>query len=216
MRKSSIVGMLAGLMFTGSVALAEEPPKNSGEMKKNTEAGAATSIPQPQKPGAETRALLPLAIDATWKGKMPANALQEGSPEMTTSGNQDCKWSVDNLWLTCDVKSTMGEGKMAMKWRGHVMLGYDFMAKEYRATVVDNMGVANMMTGNIEGNKLTLTSVMETNVGGKRCKGRMTWDWTNPNAITMTTENSKDGGEYKVVEQATLKPTKKERLPPAA
>jgi hypothetical protein len=168
-----------------------------------------------RKAGPETRALLPLAADMTWTGKIRAGAFGEGSPEMTETGQQDCAWSVDGLWLTCDLRSTMGSGKNAKNWVGHVVMGYDYFAKEYRATVVDSMGGANVLSGKLDGSRLTLTSLLEQNVGGKACKGRLSWDWTNPNSIKFVSENSKDGGPFQVVQELTLKPTKKEPLPDA-
>lgn len=207
MRKSSSVISLAAFLFGLSAAYANEPPK----AKK--EAPTAMGMPMPQKPGAETRALLPIAVDGKIKGKMPANAMAEGTPEMETSGKIDCEWTVDNLWLACEIKETMGTGKDAMKWSGQFMLGYDFMAKEYRATMVDNMGAASMMTGKLEGNKLILTSMFETMMDGKKCKGRFTYDWTNPKAIKLISENSTDGAPFKIIEEATLDVSKKETLP---
>jgi hypothetical protein len=195
MRKSLMIGSLLATFVAGA-AFGEE------------------SMHMVRKAGDETRALLPIAIDATWTGRIPANAMKQGTPEMKAKGSQDCKWSPDGLWLVCDMKETMGEGKDAMKWRGHVMLGYDYLNKEYRSLVVDNMGASMIMNGKVDGNVLVLTSMIDMNApDGTKCKGRITLDWTDPNAIIYKNEKSTDGGAFTLIEEATMKPTKKEKLP---
>lgn len=202
MRKLLIATLTITFFGASSASAEDTPPAKMG--------------PKLAKPSAETRALLPIAVDGSWTGMVPANAMGDGAAEMPTNGSQDCKWSVDNLWLTCNIRDKMGLGKDALTWRGIITIGYDYLNKEYRASVVDNFGTMNLMTGKLDGNKLALTSVLDTIVEGKKCKGRLTFDWTDPAAIKIVSENSTDGGEFKVMEDATLRPSKKEKLPAAA
>jgi hypothetical protein len=170
---------------------------------------------EPMKPklGAETRAIEPLAHDGKIKGKILANAMKEGQPELPVAGTSSCKWTNDNLWLQCDVKETIGAGKEAMPWRGTLFLGWDFGGQEYRATGVDTNGSSMFMKGDVEGNKLILTSVAEQMMHGKMTKFRMTYDWSDPKAITLTNECSQEGKDFKVVQESVLTPTKKHPLP---
>jgi hypothetical protein len=176
---------------------------------------AEGEMPKPIKPAEETFALQPIAIDARWVGRVLPNAFKEGSPEMATKGNMDCSWTAGNLWLSCKLKETMGKGKEAMTWQGVMTVGYDYLNKEYRATMVDSMGGSQLLSGNLEGNKLVLTSMTTTKVNGEDCRGRISFDWTNPKEIKFTGENAKGAGDFKVTHEATLRPTKKEKLPGA-
>jgi len=66
--------------------------------------------------------------------------------EAPTKGKQTCKWLPGNMWAACDIEMSMGTGKTAMKWMGHLVMGYDMMAKGYRGVMTDNMGMMSVMT----------------------------------------------------------------------
>ncbi len=210
MRKLSTLGTFVIIMFGTAQSFADDPAAKNKE-KGQQRSGA---MMEPKKPGPETRALLPIAADMTWTGKMMhTDATREGTQEMRTQGKADCKWSVDNLWLSCDVQSTAGQGGEAKTMRGRADIGYDYQAQEYRATMINNMGSAMLMTGQIEGNKLSLTSALPQMIDGEPCKNRLTWDWSNPNAIKFTVEQSKGNEGFRLIEEASMRPTKKEPLP---
>jgi hypothetical protein len=221
MRKTMIGTLCFTALIAGGATAQEgqkpQPPEEQRATKdKQQQKAAGAEMSLPKKPGEQTRALLPIAVDATWVGKLAANAKGEGSPEMTTRGKQDCAWEVNNLWLTCEVQDSMG-GKDGEMWRGRFTLGYDYFANEYRATMIDNAGHASLLTGKMEGdNKLVLTTSMPIQMDNKSYQTRVTYDWSDPNSIRFRSERSVDGGGFEVMQTATMRPTKREKLPPAA
>lgn len=179
------------------------PPKPVPPPQDPTPAMAPMTMP---KPGAETLALSPLAANITGVGKMMADAMMPGMPEMPTKSTMSCKWAIAKLWLVCGVKSTMGVGKDAMKMEGQMTVGWDFEAKEYRGTWHDNMGASAYMKGKLEGTKFMMESLGDYMMMGQPSKWRMTFDWTDPKAATLTNEAAMGkGAKWKVVEVVTLK-----------
>ena len=168
-------------------------------------AAAAEAMPAPPKPGPETEALKPFAKNMTWTGKAPAGSMGPGSPEMPTKGSARCKWTINNLWAMCDIESTMGTGKEAMKWSAHEVFGWDFMAKEYHASMVDSFGALVEMTGKLEGQKLTWETPKEVMMMGKPTKLRVTMDATDPKAIKFTSEHTAAGGKWMTDEESVMK-----------
>jgi hypothetical protein len=180
------------------------PP--SGEPTRAMGAPASADEMKPPKPGPETLALKPMATTMQMSGSVPAGAMGPGSAAMTTKGSQSCKWSSDKLWLDCQIKDTMGTGKQAMTWMGHMMIGWDFSAKMYRAVMTDNMGMAMMMQGKMEGSKLPLESVGDYEMMGHPMKMRFTMDMTEPKAIKFTDERELGkSGKWTTFEEGTMK-----------
>ena len=185
--------------------------KPSGAAAKPADAGKPMGAPageemKPPKPGPETLALKPLATTLQMSGNVPADAMGPGAPAMTTKGTHSCKWSTDKLWLNCEIKDTMGTGKQAMTWNGHMMTGWDFSAKMYRAVLTDNMGMAMMLQGKMEGSKLPLESVGDYEMMGHPMKMRFTLDLTDPKAIKFTDERELGkSGKWTTFEEGTMK-----------
>jgi hypothetical protein len=185
----------------GSVSGSAATAADSG--KPMPPAGAEMAMP---KPGPETMALKPLATTFQITGTMPAGAMGPGSPATPTKGSHSCKWSSDKLWLNCEIKDTMGTGKQAVTWNGHMMIGWDFSAKMYRAVLTDNMGMAMMMQGKMDGSKLPLESVGDYQMMGKPMKMRFTMDLSDPKAPKYTDERDLGkSGKWITFEEATMK-----------
>lgn len=195
MKKALLFGTLALLMASGT-ALAEE--KKAG---------------MTPTPGEETRELEGIAADMKWEGKMLAGTMSPDSPEMPTKGTMNCKWGVNNLFLLCDIDGKIGADKNAMKWTAKFTVGWDFMAKEYRATMIDNMGSTTLLTGTVSGDKITLTCDKGMKVGDKMMKSKLIMDWSDPKAIQLIGERSIDDGPFTRTQEATMKPTKRHPLP---
>jgi hypothetical protein len=165
--------------------------------EKGTTAGekpAAAEMPEmtPPKPGPETEALKPFSKSLSSTGTVPAGAWAPNSPEMPTKGRATCKWVLNKLWVSCDIKETTGKGKQAMKWEGNWVFGYDVGAKAYRGTMTDNWGMQTAMKGTLEGSKMTWESG-EIQMMGHPTKIRITEDATNPKAIQFTSEHEVNG-----------------------
>jgi hypothetical protein len=168
-------------------------------------AGAPPGEMGPPKPGPETEALKPFAKSITSTGTMNAGAMGPGSPEMPTKGKATCKWVLNNLWIACDIEETSGAGKTAMKWQGHWVFGYDFLAKGYRGTMTSSMGAQMRMKGTLEAQKLTWETVDEMKMPGMPSKTRITLDATDPKAIKFTDEGLV-GGKWVAMSTATHRP----------
>ncbi len=203
--------VVGAFIVVGAGAQEKKAPAASGAAAKPEPAKPETAAPageemKPPKPGPETMALKPLAATLQTTGNVPAGAMGPSSAAMTTKGTHACKWSTDKLWLNCEIKDTMGTGKQAMTWNGHMMIGWDFTAKMYRALVTDNMGAAMMLQGKMEGSKLPLESVGDYEMMGKPMKLRFTMDMTDPKALKYTDEREMGkSGKWTTFEEGTMK-----------
>lgn len=191
---------------SGAAAKPSGAAAKPGDEGKPMGAPAGAEEMKPPKPGPETMALKPLATTLQMSGEMPAGAMGPGSPATPTKGTHSCKWSTDKLWLNCEIKDTSGTGKQAMTWNGHMMIGWDFSAKMYRAVLTDNMGMAMMLQGKMEGSKLPLESVGDYEMMGHPMKMRFTMDMTDPKAFKFTDERELGkSGKWTTFEQGTMK-----------
>ena len=154
--------------------------------------GAAAPEMAPPKPGPETEALKPFAKSVQSTGTIPAGAMGQ-NPELATKGKSTCKWTLNNLWVACDIEEIVGSGKQSMKWNGHWVFGYDFLAKGYRGTMTSTMGDQTQMKGTLEGSKLVWENIEEMKIPGMPSKSRITLDATDPKAIKFTEEGYLQG-----------------------
>jgi len=113
------------------------------------------------------------------------------------------------MWASCDIEMTEGSGKTAMKWMGHLVMGYDTMAKGYRAVMTDNMGMMGRMKGTLEGSKMVWESMDEMKGAppGMPTKERVTDDASDPKGEKMTFEGWM-GGKWVPTGSGTFKSTK--------
>jgi hypothetical protein len=200
-----VKGGAVACALVACVAWAQEKKTASAEPA----AGAPPAEMKPPTAGPETQLLKPLAASLSTTGMVPANAMGPGSPATTSKGTHVCKWTADKLWLQCEISDTMGSGKAAMTWKGHMMNGYDYTSKMYRAFVTDNWGMGMMLQGKAEGSKIVLESVGEYEMMGHPMKMRATIDLTDPKAIKFTDERQMGkGGPWTMFEEVTMKPGK--------
>jgi hypothetical protein len=211
---------LAGVLALAAPVFAQEkkPASVTKPAEKTTSAapaaeakqigGPSHEAPKPPTPGAETKALEAFTKSVTMTGKAPAGAWGPGSPEMATKGKGTCKWEVNNLWAVCELEDTMGVGKQAMTWKGHWTYGWDFAAKAYRGVMVDSWGMAMMLDGKIEGQKITWESKGEVMMMGQPTKVRFSMDVTDPKAIKFIGEHTA-AGNWVVDEESVMKPAGK-------
>jgi len=97
------------------------------------------------------------------------------------------------MWASCDIEMSTGTGKTAMKWMGHLVMGYDTMAKGYRAVMTDNMGMMGRMKGTLEGSKMVWESMDEMKIPNMPSKSRVTEDFTEPKTDKLTFEGMMNG-----------------------
>ncbi len=97
--------------------------------------------------------------DVTWTGTIEPNAFGPGSPPMTAVGEGVHRFIQDGLWIVGDHRQDqfLADGTFVARWQLHWVAGWDPQAKEYRATVADNYGHADVLRGRIDGDLLTFT-----------------------------------------------------------
>jgi hypothetical protein len=166
---------------SGTTAKPATPPSGG------TAAGAPPMMEMP-KPGPDQDALKPFVHNGSYTG----THMMDGK-EMPEKGKQTCKWLPGNMWAACDIDMTTGTGKTAMKWMGHLVFGYDTMAKGYRAVMTDNMGMMGRMKGTLDGKKMVWESMDEMKVPNMPSKERVTDDATDPKSEKMTFEGMMGG-----------------------
>ncbi len=147
------------------------------------------------KPGVETLAIKSFTKAASWEGKLPAGALGMGAGELRARGHMTAKWTVNDLWLVCEIEDRMGEGPDAHVWKAVWVSGWDFGHKEYRGAIFDSFGNASMMRGRLDGKRLTFESIDDVIMHGQRTRLRFTFDARDPHAkgVKFTAEHSIDG-----------------------
>jgi hypothetical protein len=204
-RSSTLAWALIGAFAVHAHAQKTEKAEKAPAAKTEAAPPAGGGPVAPPKPGAEMKALAPIASNYTWAGTIKAGAMGPGTPEVKSKGKQHCKWIMNGLWAECDIEDTAGEGKAAMKWMGHMDFGWDVENKGYRMVGVDNMGTAYLLNGKAEGPKFVFESAADTLFMGQPIKYRFTFDTTDPKAIKFTDERSMKGGPWMVAEEATFK-----------
>ena len=109
------------------------------------------------------------------------------------------------LWIVGDYRQDqyLPDGTFVLTWQLHWVTGWDADAEEYRATLNDNYGHADVMRGRIRGNRLVYESV-----GGDPVRLRMTWDISDPGSAVWTNESSVAGGPWTLVESYRMTPTR--------
>jgi hypothetical protein len=88
-----------------------------------------------------------------------------------------------------------------LKWQLHWVAGWDPANNEYRATIADNYGHADVMRGRIDGDRL----MFET-IGDPPVRLRLTYDISDPADMTWRNETSMGGGPWSLVEEYHCRP----------
>jgi uncharacterized protein DUF1579 len=164
-------------------------------------------VPTDVKPGPEMEALAPFFYDCTWTGTVYANMQGPGSPEMKATGGARCTPLMDGLWLATDnyQDQFVGDTKI-LTWKLFMLVGWDVVAQEYRAVLVDSNGVATMMRGELNGPIFVMTPAEPVRAAGQMASVRFTWDATDPKAVKWCTEASVNGGPWMLVEDYVMVP----------
>lgn len=192
-----------GVAYAQSGGTAKPAP--SGAKTATPPSGATAGAPAMEmpKPGPDQDALKPFVRNGSYTG----TRVGMDGKEVATKGRQTCKWLPGNMWASCDVEMSTGTGKAATKWMGHLVMGYDTMAKGYRAVMTDNMGMMGRMKGTLEApGKMIWESMDEMKGGppGMPTKERVTDDATEPKAEKMTFEGWM-GGKWVQTGSGTFK-----------
>lgn len=156
-----------------ALSIGTPPPAAFAQQSGHAMKKEAMTMP---KPGPEMAALFKMfGHGATWEGQVPAGALGPKSPATTSHGMAGCRAAAGGFWVACELEDTMGSGKEAKMWRGHMIVGYDLGSKSYRAVVVDNTGGMFVYDGKMEGGTLTLVTPDAAPIMGTMMKDRLTF-----------------------------------------
>jgi hypothetical protein len=155
-------------------------------------------IPQPIVPGPEMDALLRFHRDVTWMGSIEAGAMGPGTPAMTAVGRGTHEVIQDGLWIvgTYEQDQYLPDGTFVLRWQLHWVAGWDPTSSEYRATIADNYGRADVMRGWIDGDRLVFETLEERAV-----RVRLTWDIQSSTALLWRNEMSVGGAPWTLVEE---------------
>lgn len=162
-----------------------------------------TSVPKPIEPGPEMQALTRFHVDSTWTGTVSEGGMGPGTPAMTAVGHGTHSTIQGGRWIvgTYEQDQFLADGTFVLRWELHWVAGWDPQHQEYRATVADCYGNADVMRGTIEGDRLTFESIGEPPV-----RLRLVWDFSDPERWTWRNEMSVGGTPWFLIEEYELTP----------
>jgi hypothetical protein len=143
--------------------------------------------------------------DVTWTGRIDAGGMGPGSPGMTATGHGAHHHIQDGRWIVGDYTQDqfLHNGTFVLTWQLHWVVGWDPARGEYRATLADNYGHADVMAGHIDGDRLVFTNDPHAPV-----RLRLTWDLTDPADIVWRNEAAIGDGPWTPVEIYHMTPTR--------
>lgn len=155
-------------------------------------------VPKPITPGPEMEALARFHRDLRWTGTIAAGGMGPGTPEMTARGRGAHQPIQNGRWIVGDYEQDqfLRDGTFVLNWQLHWVAGWDPASHEYRATIADNYGHADVMRGWIDGDRLTFETI-----GERPVRLRLVWDLTDPTGLTWRNESSVGGAPWTLVEE---------------
>ncbi len=164
---------------------------------------ALDAVPQPITPGAEMAALRRFHRDTTWIGAISEGGMGPGTPAMTATGSGTHTLIQDGRWVVGDYRQEqyLLDGTPVLSWQLHWVAGWDPALREYRATVADCYGHAEVMAGQIDGDRLVFEST-----GDPAVRIRLTWNLVDPATVVWRNETSIGGGPWTLVEEYRCTP----------
>jgi hypothetical protein len=163
------------------------------------------AVPRPIEPGAEMVALARFHRDVTWKGVIEEGGMGPGTPAMTAVGEGRHHLIQDGRWIVGDYQQDqfLLDGTFVLHWQLHWVAGWDPAMGEYRATVADNYGHADVLRGWIDGDRLTFETIDDPPV-----RVRLLWDVSDPDHVVWRNEASVGGGPWALVEEYACTPVR--------
>jgi hypothetical protein len=160
-------------------------------------------IPKPIVAGTEMDALARFYPDVTWTGIIKAGGMGPGTPEQIANGWGKHERIQDGRWIvgTYQQDQRLLDGTFVLRWELHWVVGWDPANGEYRATLADNYGHADVMRGHINGDQLVFESM-----GNAPVRLRLTWDASDLSHHTWRNEVSIGGGAWSLVEDYHMIP----------
>jgi hypothetical protein len=159
------------------------------------------NVPKPITPGHEMEELARFHVDTTWKGTISEGGMGPGTPAMVATGRGTHEPIQGGRWIvgTYEQEQRLLDGTFVMTWELHWVAGWDPIHQEYRATVADCYGHAEVMRGTIRGDVLTFESI-----GEPPARLRLVWDFSDPERPTWKNEMSAGGAPWVLIEEYEL------------
>jgi hypothetical protein len=163
-----------------------------------------SAVPRPVTPGWEMEELRRFFPDVSWTGTIHAGGMGPGSPAMTAIGGGTHRRIQDGLWIvgTYTQDQFLPDGTFVLTWHLHWVIGWDPARGEYRATLADNYGHADVMSGHIDGDRLVFETGPDAPV-----RLRLTWDAADLTDIVWRNEAAIGDGPWVPVETYHMMPT---------
>jgi len=167
------------------------------------EGAAAERVPRPITAGPEMEALSRFHVDVTWTGEIVEGGMGPGTPAMTATGRGTHERIQDGRWIvgTYEQDQFLLDGTFVLKWQLHWVAGWDPAAGEYRATIADNYGHAEVLAGHVEGDRMTFESI-----GDRPVRIRLVWDISHRDDMIWRNEMSLGDGAWSLVEEYHMTP----------
>jgi hypothetical protein len=161
------------------------------------------AVPTPIGVGPEMEALWRFFRNCTWEGTIHEGGMGPGTPAMRGAGRGVVEPIQDGRWIVGDFEQDqfLEDGTFVLTWQLHWVSGWDPEHGEYRASMVDNYGHADVYRGYIDGDRLVFESMGDT---GPRL--RFTWDASDPTVTTWRNEMAIDEGPWFLIEEYPMVP----------
>ena len=167
-------------------------------------ASDVSQVPKPITAGPEMAALARFHRDVTWSGFVAEGGMGPGTPPMTAIGRGTHELIQDGRWIigTYQQDQFLPDGTFVLTWQLHWVAGWDPSGNEYRATMADNYGHAEVMRGHIDDDRLIYESA-----GSGPIRIRLVWELTGTEQLTWRNEMSVEGSPWSLVEQYDCRPS---------
>jgi hypothetical protein len=164
------------------------------------------AVPKPTSPGPEMEELARFHRDVAWTGMIEEGGMGPDSPAMRATGRGTHERIQGGRWIvgTYEQDQFLLDGTFVLRWQLHWVAGWDPTAGEFRATVADNYGHADVLRGWIDGDRLTFETV-----GDPPVRLRLVWDVSDPLRLTWRNEMSIGGAPWSLVEEYRLTPVER-------
>lgn len=141
--------------------------------------------------------------DVTWTGTINAGGMGPGTPEMTAIGKGSHERIQDGRWIVGSYAQDqfLLDGAYVLTWQLHWVVGWDPDRREYRATLADNYGHADVLSGHVVGDRLVFESGPDAPI-----RLRLTWDATDPSDVVWRNETAIGEGSWTPVETYHMTP----------
>ena len=161
------------------------------------------AVPRPIEVGTEMQALRRFFPEVTWDGEIREGGMGPGTPAMRGVGRGTVREIQGGRWIAGDFEQDqfLEDGTFVLTWELHWVSGWSPEVGEYRASMVDNYGHADVYRGRIDGDRLIFESF-----DGAQPRLRFTWDASEPGVIRWRNEMAVGDGDWFLIEEYPMVP----------